>query len=46
MIFETNADEQYLAVLAAEIISRYAYLQYFASMTKSLKMNLARRGRH
>ena len=42
MIFETNADEQYLAVLAAEIISRYAYLQYFASMTKSLKMNLAR----
>ena len=31
-----------MALLAAEILSRYAYLQYFANMTKSLKMNLCR----
>ena len=31
-----------MAVLAAEIISKYAYLQYFASMSKSLKMKLVR----
>ena len=37
-----HADEQYMAVLAAEIISKYAYLQYFASMSKSLKMKLIR----
>ena len=42
LMFETNADQQYYAVLAAEIISRYAYLQYFASMSKSLKLKLAR----
>ena len=39
---EENADRQYMAVLAAEIISKYAYLQYFASMSKSLKMKLVR----
>ncbi|MBO6046337.1 MAG: ribonuclease HIII [Erysipelotrichaceae bacterium] len=42
LMFETNADQQYMAVLAAEIISKYAYLQYFASMSKSLNMKLAR----
>lgn len=42
LMFETNAEEKYMAVLAADILSRYAYLQYFANMTKSLKMNLAR----
>lgn len=42
LMFETDADQQYPAVLAAEIISRYAYLQYFASMSKSLKMKLVR----
>lgn len=42
LMFEENADRQYMAVLAAEIISRYAYLQYFASMSKSLKMKLVR----
>ena len=41
-MFEEHADQQYLAVLAAEIISRYAYLSYYASMTKSLKIKLAR----
>lgn len=42
LMFEEHADEQYMAVLAAEIISKYAYLQYFASMSKSLKMKLIR----
>ena len=40
--FETNAESKYLAVLAANILSQYAYLQYFTNMSKSLKMNLAR----
>ena len=39
LMFETNAEVKYMAVLAAEILSRYAYLQYYAKMTKSLKMN-------
>lgn len=42
LMFETNAEVKYMAVLAAEILSRYAYLQYYANMTKSLKMNLCR----
>lgn len=42
LMFETNAENTYMAVLAAEILSRYAYLQYYANMTKSLKMNLCR----
>lgn len=42
LMFETSAEEKYMALLAAEILSRYAYLQYFANMTKSLKMNLCR----
>jgi len=42
LIFETNAEKHYIAVLAAEILSRYAYLQYYANMTKSLKINLCR----
>ncbi len=42
LMFESNAEEKYMAVLAAEILSRYAYLQYYANMTKSLKMNLCR----
>ncbi len=42
LMFESNAEEQYMAVLASEILSRYAYLQYFANMSKSLKMNLIR----
>ncbi|MCD7950579.1 MAG: ribonuclease HIII [Erysipelotrichaceae bacterium] len=42
MLFEKEAEKKYMAVLAAEILSRYAYLQYFANMTKSLKMNLCR----
>lgn len=42
LMFETKAEEKYMAVLAAEILSRYAYLQYYANMTKSLKTNLCR----
>ncbi len=42
LMFVTEAEKKYMAVLAAEILSRYAYLQYFANMTKSLKMNLVR----
>jgi ribonuclease HIII len=42
LMFVTNAEDQYMAVLASEILSRYAYLQYFANMSKSLKINLVR----
>lgn len=42
LMFEQNASQKYPAVLAAEILSRYAYLQYFANMTKSLKTKLCR----
>ena len=42
LMFVSDAEQKYKAVLAAEILSRYAYLQYFANMTKSLKMNLIR----
>ena len=42
LMFESNAQDQYMAVLAAEILSKYAYLQYFANMSKSLKINLCR----
>ncbi|MGX8679884.1 MAG: ribonuclease HIII [bacterium] len=42
LMFEQDADKQYMAVLAAEIISRYAYLSYTSSMSKSLKTKLPR----
>ena len=42
LMFEADAQDKYMAVLAADILSRYAYLQYYANMTKSLKMNLSR----
>lgn len=42
LMFETNAEKKYMAVLAADILSKYAYLQYYANMTKSLKINLCR----
>ena len=41
-MFEVNAEKRYMAVLAADILSKYAYLQYYANMTKSLKINLCR----
>jgi ribonuclease HIII len=42
LMFESDAEKKYMAIVAAEILSRYAYLQYYANMTKSLKMNLCR----
>ncbi len=42
LMFETAAEKKYMAVLAADILSKYAYLQYYANMTKSLKINLCR----
>lgn len=42
LVFATKGEEKYMAIVAAEILSRYAYLQYYANMTKSLKMNLCR----
>lgn len=42
LMFETNAENKYMAVLASEILSRYAYLQYFLNMRKSLKIDLSR----
>ena len=42
LMFEVNAEKRYMAVLAADILSKYAYLQYYANMTKSLKINLCR----
>ena len=42
LMFETGAEKKYMAVLAADILSKYAYLQYYANMTKSLKINLCR----
>lgn len=41
-IFKENADTRYYAVGCAYILARYAYLQYFANMCKSLKIALPR----
>lgn len=40
--FEQKAEEKYLGIMCANILSRYAYLQYFNNMSKSLKMKLLR----
>ena len=40
--FDEDASSKYMAVLAADILSQYAYLQYFANMTRSLKCKLIR----
>lgn len=43
LMFETShVEDKYMVVLAVEILSRYAYLQYYTDMTKGLKMNLSR----
>lgn len=42
LVFEENADLKYYAVGCSYIIARYAYLQYFANMCKSLKVALPR----
>ncbi len=42
LTFEPKAEEKYMAVMCANILSRYAYLQYFSNMSKSLKSKLPR----
>ncbi len=40
--FQTKGEETYVAIMCANILSRYAYLQYFTNMSKSLKQELPR----
>lgn len=42
LIFEQNADLKYYAIGCSYILAKYAYLQYFANMCKSLKITLPR----
>jgi ribonuclease HIII len=42
LIFHQKGEEEYLAIVCSDILSRYAYLQYFTNMSKSLKMKLPR----
>ncbi len=42
LTFELKAEEKYIAIMCANILSRYAYLQYFSNMSKSLKTRLPR----
>jgi ribonuclease HIII len=40
--FHQKGEEEYFAIMCSNILSRYAYLQYFTNMSKSLKMKLPR----
>ncbi|MFV0395800.1 MAG: ribonuclease HIII [Coprobacillaceae bacterium] len=40
--FHQKGEEEYYAIMCSGILSRYAYLQYFTNMSKSLKMKLPR----
>ena len=40
LTFVQKGEEQYLAIVCSMILSKYAYLQYFTNMSRSLKMNL------
>lgn len=42
LTFEQKGEEKYFGIMCANILSRYAYLQYFGNMAKSLKMKLPR----
>lgn len=42
LIFEENAQLKYLAVACSYILAKYAYLQYYTNMCKSLKIKLPR----
>ncbi|MFQ6861991.1 MAG: ribonuclease HIII [Beduini sp.] len=42
LIFEENAQLKYLAVGCSYILAKYAYLQYYTNMCKSLKIKLPR----
>lgn len=40
--FQQKGEEEYLAIMCASILSKYAFYQYFNNMSKSLKMKLPR----
>ena len=40
LTFVQKGEEKYLAIVCSMILSRYAYLQYFTNMSRSLKMKL------
>lgn len=40
--FKQKGEEEYFAIMCSTILSRYAYLQYFTNMSKSLKIKLPR----
>lgn len=42
LTFLQKGEEEYFAIMCSSILSRYAYLQYFTNMSKSLKMKLPR----
>lgn len=42
LTFLQKGEEEYFAIMCSNILSRYAYLQYFKNMSKSLKMKLPR----
>ncbi len=42
LVFEENASYKYLAVSCSYILAKYAYLQYYTNMCKSLKIKLPR----
>lgn len=42
LTFVTKGEDQYLAIICSMILSKYAYLQYFANMSRSIKMSLPR----
>lgn len=40
LTFVQKGEEKYLAIVCSMILSKYAYLQYFTNMSRSLKMKL------
>lgn len=40
--FEVKGEEKYLAIMCSNILSKYAFFQYFNNMAKTLKMKLPR----
>lgn len=42
LTFDLNNETNYLALTCSHILSRYAFLQYFSNMSKSLKIKLPR----
>ena len=44
--FETKAEDKYLAVACASILARYAFIQYFNNMSRTLKIELPKGASH